>query len=139
LGSLRELGGQHKTRIGAAYPVQFEEAFRAADRELASPASLRSLYTRFSATAKRIIRNFRPSGDHAAANSDAATRLPRLVESLEGYNIVFFDGVYFGLPQSLGPIKLEAANTKLMPRVLSGTTLESVRDTIIQNAQSTPH
>jgi hypothetical protein len=138
LGSLRELGRQHRARIGATDPVRFKEAFLAADRELASPVSLRNLYNRFSNTAKRVVRRLRPAGDAAAASDTAATPLPRLVESLGGYNIVCFDGVYFGLPQSLGPVKLEAANAKLLPGVLSGTTLESVRDAIIQATQTPP-
>jgi hypothetical protein len=139
LRSLHQLRRQHKALIGAADPVRFEEAFRAADRELASPASLRSLYRRLSSTAKRIIRRLRPAAGGQPASADGPENLPRLMESIKGYNIVFFDGVYFGLPQSLGPVKLEAARTKQMPGVLTGTTLESVRDAIIQNAESPPH
>jgi len=135
--SLHELGRQHSTRIGASDPVRYREAFGAADRELASPASLRSLYRRVSNKAKRVVQELLPSGDVPVTSNAAAIPPPRLMESLAAYNIVFFDGVYYGLPQSLGPVNLEATHANLPPEVLSGTTLESVRDAIIQITQST--
>jgi hypothetical protein len=59
-----------------------------------------------------------------------AAETPRLIESLKGYDIVFYKGVYYGLPQSLGPVRLDSHAARRLPGVIDGTTLESVRDAI---------
>jgi len=60
-----------------------------------------------------------------------AAEAPRLIQSLKGYDIVFYKGVYYGLPQSLGPVRLDSHEARRLPGVIDGTTPESVRDAIV--------
>jgi hypothetical protein len=62
----------------------------------------------------------------------AAAETPRLVERLNGYDILFFEGVYYGLPQSLGAVQIESHEARRLPGVIDGTTLESVRHAIAE-------
>ncbi|HXF65821.1 MAG TPA: hypothetical protein VNK67_03850, partial [Burkholderiales bacterium] len=64
----------------------------------------------------------------------APAEVPRLIERLNGYDILFYQGVYYGLPQSLGPVRLDTHEARRLPGVIDGTTLESVRDAIREAA-----
>jgi hypothetical protein len=66
----------------------------------------------------------------ALPSATGAAETRRLIESLNGYDIVFYKGVYYGLPQSLGPVRLDSHEARRLPGVIDGTTLESVRDAI---------
>ncbi len=70
--------------------------------------------------------------------SAGARQKPRLVERLARYDIVFFKGVYYGLPRSLGPVRLDTHEARRLPGVIDGTTLESVRDAIREAATRQP-
>jgi hypothetical protein len=70
-----------------------------------------------------------PSAPDSAA---PGTEAPRLIENFNGYNILFYKGVYYGLPQSLGTVRLETYDARRLPGAIDGTTLESVRDAIAE-------
>ena len=125
LRHLRELRRRHAAGLGTGEPVRFAEAFRVAEIEARGRPALPA---RLAGLARRVIGRLRRIGAPAAAARDTDT--PRLIESLNGYDIAFYKGVYYGLPQSLGPVRLEAQETKRLPGVIDGTTLESVRDAI---------
>lgn len=55
-----------------------------------------------------------------------------MLERLAGYDIVFYDGVYYGVPQTLGAVRLDAPASRRLPGVIDGTTLESVRHAIAE-------
>jgi hypothetical protein len=122
---LRALHDRYQSSLGASDPLRFAEAFRAAERELRGGARLRSRITSF---VRRAAARLRRIGAPAAAPGRAET--PRVIERLGGYDIVFYNGVYYGLPRSLGPVRLDTHEAKRLPGVIDGTTLESVRDAI---------
>ena len=123
LRHLRALRARHEAGLGARDPVRFGEAFRAAEREARGKAPLPARVVSF---ARRALGRLRRAALPAAGAADA----PRHVESLKGYDIVFYKGVYYGLPQSLGPVRLDSHEARKLPGVIDGTTAESVRDAI---------
>jgi len=122
LGQLRQ---RHQTGLGARDPVRFAEAFREAERQARGGAPLPA---RIVSYARRALGRLRAMALPAAGVPEA----PRLIESLKGYDIVFYKGVYYGLPQSLGPVRLDTHEARRQPGVIDGTTAESVRDAIIE-------
>jgi hypothetical protein len=124
---LRALHDRYQSSLGASDPLRFAEAFRAAEREMRGGAQLRSRVTSF---VRRATARLRRIGAPAAAPGRAEA--PRVIEHLGGYDIVFYNGVYYGLPQSLGPVQLDTHEAKRLPGVIDGTTLESVRDAIAE-------
>jgi len=123
LGTLRR---RHEAGLGARDPVRFAEAFRAAEQAARGGASLPARVVSF---ARRALGRLR----RAALPAAGAVEAPRLVESLKGYDIVFYKGVYYGLPQSLGPVRLDSHEARRLPGVIDGTTPESVRDAIVES------
>ena len=121
---LRTLRQRHEAGLGASDPVRFAEAFRAAEQEARGGAPFRARVVSF---ARRALGRLRRMALPAATG---AAETPRLIESLKGYDIVFYKGVYYGLPQSLGPVRLDSHAARRLPGVIDGTTLESVRDAI---------
>jgi hypothetical protein len=63
-----------------------------------------------------------------------AAAQPRLVGSLEGYNIVEYEGWFYGLPQNLGDIHLEKVDVVEMPGVLRDLSKEVVEGEIREQA-----
>jgi len=123
LPHLQALRRRHEKGLGASDPVRFAEAFRAAEREARGGAPLPE---RIVSYARRALGRLRRSVAPAAAET------PRLVERLNGYDILFFEGVYYGLPQSLGAVQIESHEARRLPGVIDGTTLESVRHAIAE-------
>jgi hypothetical protein len=123
LPHLEALRRRHEKRLGASDSVRFAEAFRAAEREARGGAPLHERIVSF---ARRALGRLRRSA------VPAATETPRLIESLNGYDILFFKGVYYGLPQGLGAVRLESHEARRLPGVIDGTTLESVRHAIAE-------
>ena len=122
LKTLQALRRSHAGGIGAGNPARFDAAFLAAERE----ARGRPLHERLRAVARRVARR------SLAALVPVTPEKPRVVECLNGYDIVFFKGVYYGLPQALGPARLESPGARRLPGVIDGTTLESVRHAIAE-------
>ena len=52
---------------------------------------------------------------------------PRLLETIEGHNIVFYDRKYVVIPQSAGPLDLEAGDYKNISGLLERETLQEAR------------
>jgi putative sugar O-methyltransferase len=63
----------------------------------------------------------------------AAADLPRLVSSIEGYNIVDYGRRYLGVPQSLGPLDLAEQDLSALPGLITGESIETV-DAMIRAA-----
>lgn len=121
---LRALHERHQPGLGASEPVRFAEAFSAAQQEARGGAPFP---VRVVSLARRALGRLRRMAPPFAAR---AAETPRLIESLRGYDIVFYKGVYYGLPQSLGPVQLDSHEVRRLPGVIDGTTPESVRDAI---------
>jgi hypothetical protein len=125
--ALRQLGAlrrRHAAGLGASEPIRYAEAFRAAEREARGRAPLRSRLASLARGAAGRLRRI--------VSPPPAAGTPRRIESLKGYDIVFYKGVYYGLPQSLGPVRFDSSEAKRLPGVIDGTTLESVRDAIAE-------
>lgn len=122
LRHLDALRRRHEAGLGAGDPVRFAEAFRAAGREARGWAP-------FAARAVSLVRRVLGRLRWIAAG---AAEAPRLVESLKGYDIVFYKGVYYGVPQSLRQVRLDPQKARQLPGVIDGTTLESVHDAIAE-------
>ena len=122
LRQLDALRRRHEAGLGAVDPVRFVEAFRAAGQEARGGPPLAARVVSFARRALSRLRRI------AAGKAET----PRLVESLNGYDIVFYKGVYYGVPQSLGPVRLDAQEAKQLPGVIDGTSLESVRNAIAE-------
>jgi hypothetical protein len=121
---LRALLDRYQSSLGARDPVRFAEAFGAAEQEARGGAPLRARVVSFARRALGRLRRM------ALPVATGAAEAPRLIESLKGYDIVFYKGVYYGLPRSLGPVRLDTHEAKRLPGMIDGTTLESVRDAI---------
>jgi len=122
LPRLQALRRRHESGLGASNPERFAAAFRAAEREVRG-VPLRERLVVFS---RRVLGRLRRMG------TPAATEKPRLIERLNGYDILFFKGVYYGLPQALGPVRIDSPDARRLPGVIDGTTLESVRHAIAE-------
>ncbi len=78
-----------------------------------------------------------PTEDTALPNDGRVTRAeastaepPELIESNRGYNIVSFEGQYFGLPQRLGPVNLEHEDVLEKPGIFFASSKSSVLQAI---------
>jgi hypothetical protein len=123
---LRALHDRYQSSLGASDPVRFAEAFRAAGQEARGGAPLRARVVSFARRALGRLRRM------ALPVATGAAEAPRFIESLRGYDIVSYKGVYYGLPQSLGPVRLDSHEARRLPGVIDGTTLESVRNAIAE-------
>ena len=128
LRHLDALRRRHEAGLGARDPVRFAEALRAAEQEARGGAPLPA---RVMSYARRAFGRLRRM---ALAAVPGAADKPRLIERLKGYDIVFYKGVYYGLPQSLGAVRLDSHEARRLPGVIDGTTRESVRDAIVELA-----
>jgi hypothetical protein len=124
LRHLAALRRRHAAGLGASEPIRYAEAFRAAEQAARGRVALRS---RLASLARRAAGRLR-----RIVSPMPAGETPRRIESLKGYDIVFYKGVYYGLPQSLGPVRFDSGETKRLPGVIDGTTLESIRDAIAE-------
>ena len=94
LRHLDALRRRHEAGLGASDPVRFAEAFRAAEQEARGGGRLRA---RIVSAARRVVRGLRRFWSPAPATG--AAEAPRLIERLKGYDILFYEGVDYGLPQ----------------------------------------
>jgi hypothetical protein len=122
LPRLQALRRRHEGGLGSSSPERFAAAFRAAEREVRGVP----LHERLVVFSRRALGRLRRMG------TPAATEKPRLIEHLNGYDILFFKGVYYGLPQALGPVRIDSPDARRLPGVIDGTTLESVRHAIAE-------
>lgn len=129
LRSLRALRRRHEKGLGARDPVRFEEGLRAAEEQARGGPALGTRLASFACRALARARRALP-----ALSPGSPQEEPRLIERLNGYDILFYKGVYYGLPQSLGPLRLDTYEARRLPGVFDGTTLESVRDAIREAA-----
>ncbi len=60
----------------------------------------------------------------------AARSVPTLVGSLEGYNVVEYEGWYYGIPQALGPIDLSQTDLVETPGVIRDLSRDVVENEI---------
>jgi radical SAM superfamily enzyme YgiQ (UPF0313 family) len=60
----------------------------------------------------------------------AARSVPRLVNSLEGYNVVEYEGWYYGIPQRLGNMELDKTDVIENPDVIRDLSREVVENEI---------
>jgi hypothetical protein len=65
------------------------------------------------------------------AHGTSQPRLVKTVESAERYNIVEYEGWYYGLPQTLGPIDLETVDVIEMPSVIRDVSADVVEREIL--------
>lgn len=65
---------------------------------------------------------------------------PRLIMSLDQYNIVAYEGRYYGVPKELGPVDLDQESARQNPRIIHDGNLETVKAAIdaISAAPSPP-
>ena len=92
-----------------------------------------------------IIENKTSSGNqkgvaNPAANSWAgpageAAHEPALLESLEGYNLVSYEGWIYGIPHALGPINLTEIDIMEMPGVIRDVSRDVVENEIVERAK----
>ncbi|PZO41450.1 MAG: hypothetical protein DCF19_09610 [Pseudanabaena frigida] len=66
---------------------------------------------------------------------DVQYRHPKLIEELEGYNIVAWAGDYYGIPQSLGSLDIRLSNLTELKGVFQEKSIEELKFTI-QNSLS---
>jgi radical SAM superfamily enzyme YgiQ (UPF0313 family) len=60
----------------------------------------------------------------------ASAAQPRLVGAMDGYNIIEFEGWYYGMPQDLGPLDLASTDVIEMPGVIRDLSREVVEGEI---------
>lgn len=58
---------------------------------------------------------------------------PVLVDSVERYNIIFYDGRFIGIPQSAGGIEVDKVDLASVPGLIVGDTLDSVSSNVRAN------
>ena len=67
----------------------------------------------------------------------AARSVPRLVNSLEGYNVVEYEGWYYGIPQRLGNMELDKTDVIENPDVIRDLSREVVENEIRETVAAT--
>jgi hypothetical protein len=63
---------------------------------------------------------------------------PRLVGSLEGYNVVEFEGWFYGIPQALGPLDLTETDVIEMPGVIRDLSRDVVENEVREAVLAQP-
>jgi radical SAM superfamily enzyme YgiQ (UPF0313 family) len=71
-----------------------------------------------------------PTSEVTCGYEQAGAAPPRLVNSFEGYNIVEYEGWFYGMPQTLGNIHLEKVDVLEMPGVIRDLSQEVVENEI---------
>jgi radical SAM superfamily enzyme YgiQ (UPF0313 family) len=61
----------------------------------------------------------------------AVTRLPKMVKSLEGYNVVTYEGWVYGIPQELGDLNLTEVDVMEIPGVIRDVSQDVVENEIL--------
>ena len=61
---------------------------------------------------------------------------PRLLESLEGYNVVSYANQFFGVPQAMGPVDVDSPHISARPGVIIDLSLDGIRARIRKTGQS---
>lgn len=64
---------------------------------------------------------------------------PRLVGSMEGYNVVEYEGWFYGLPQALGEVKLDKVDVLEMPGVIRDLSRDVVEGEIRELTRAGAH
>jgi hypothetical protein len=75
------------------------------------------------------------TGSHATGPAGEATHVPVLLGSLEGYNVVTYEGWVYGISQALGPIDLTEVDTIGMPGIIRDVSRDVVENEIIDRVK----
>jgi radical SAM superfamily enzyme YgiQ (UPF0313 family) len=65
-----------------------------------------------------------------------ATTVPLLLGSIEGHNIVSYEGWIYGIPQSLGPVDLTEVDVMKMPGVIRDVSRDVVENEILDRVRA---
>jgi hypothetical protein len=84
---------------------------------------------------KNTVRAIHTRSSQATGPAGEATRAPVLLGSLEGYNVVTYEGWVYGIPQALGPIDLTEVDTIEMPGVIRDVSRDVVESQIIDQGK----
>tara|TARA_Y100000294_G_scaffold114920_1_gene106610 strand:- start:654 stop:1316 length:663 start_codon:yes stop_codon:yes gene_type:complete len=63
-------------------------------------------------------------------NAVSVNAVPELIFMYESYNIVEYDKIFYGIPTSTGPIKLDEADLSVIKGLLKGDTVKEVMEQI---------
>ena len=72
------------------------------------------------------------SGHSSGSKQSEAVKDPVLLESIGPYNIVSYQGLYFGLPKRLGAVNWLSGQVGTLPGVVTASTLKEVKKSISQ-------
>ena len=91
---------------------------------------------------KEIIERIRASIDFGAQadnervdhthSDEVIDSSPRLISSIDGYNIIFFEGWFYGISQSLGDIDLTEVDVMEMDGVIRDVSQDAVESEIYE-------
>jgi hypothetical protein len=84
---------------------------------------------------ENTVQTSRMRSSRALGPAGEATHAPVLLGSLEGYNVVTYEGWVYGIPQALGPIDLTEVDTIEMPGVIRDVSRDVVESQIIDQAK----
>lgn len=104
--ALAGLRARHSQTLGRIEGERYAKAFEAATTEL--------------------DRTFVRGASVAVPTGEELSRPPRLVNTLDGYNVVAYRGAYYGLPHVLGEVRLEDHPDTNLPGVFQSVVLEDV-------------
>jgi len=76
------------------------------------------------------------AGGTALGPAGEISAVPRLVKSVEGYNIVSYEGWVYGIPQELGDISLTETDVMELPDVIRDVSLDVVEHQILDRMRS---
>jgi hypothetical protein len=62
--------------------------------------------------------------------------VPRIVRSLQGYDIIAYEGWFYGVPQSLGPVDLTQTDALSLPGIIADVAQTSVETEIADRASA---
>ena len=76
------------------------------------------------------------AGDRITGPAGEISNVPKLLGSLEGYNIVTYEGWVYGIPQSLGEINLAEVDAMEMPAVVRDVSQDVVEGEILDRVST---
>ena len=88
----------------------------------------------------RRERRLRSSGPSAARGpgDNSSGGVPRKVRSLNGYSIIAYEGWYYGIPESLGPVDLTQVDALSLPGIIADVAQVGVESAILDRAARKP-
>jgi len=123
LRSLRWLRQKHEMELGGEMGQGYGEAFSAAEAVVEAAFRLPGAEGDLSTVYSPPV---------FICNQDE----PHLVRSFHNYNIVYYQGLYFGLPQRLGDVRLERDDILNVPGILKSNTMEEITASVQAAADS---